>query len=99
MANLKRTVTKGDVLDDLGFTQEQTLVVKVKFDIFNKIIEVIETRKLSPRELELILDQPQPRISELLNGKISGVSIEKLLEYLERLVGEVIVSIKVRKVA
>jgi len=28
--------------------------------------------------LEKILDQPQPRISELLNGKISKMSAEKL---------------------
>ena len=29
-----------------------------------------------------ILGQPQPRISELLNGKINRVSIEKLMDYL-----------------
>lgn len=99
MTKIKKTISNGDVFDDLGFSPEQTLVVKVKFDIFNKILEVIEKRKLTPRELELILEQPQPRISELLNGKIAGMSIEKLLEYLDRLAGDVVISIKLRKVA
>lgn len=99
MTKLKKTISAGDVFDDLGFSAQHSLVIKVKFDIFSKIIEVIEKRKLSPRELEIILDRPQPRISELLNGKIAGVSIEKLLEYLERLAGDVVVSIKLRKVA
>ena len=38
-------------------------------------------------DLEKVLDQPQPRVSELLNGRISTMSIEKLLDYLQRLGG------------
>jgi len=38
------------------------------------------------------LDQPQPRISELLNGKISKMSAEKLAGYLSRLGIEIKIS-------
>ncbi len=99
MSTFKKKVTRGNVFDDLGLSAEVTLAAKVKSDILNKIIDIIERRQLSPRELELILDKPQPRVSELLNGKIGSLSIEKLLDYLERLCGEVTISIKVKKVA
>jgi predicted XRE-type DNA-binding protein len=35
--------------------------------------------------LEIILAEPQPRVSELLNGKIANKSVDKLLEYAGRL--------------
>ena len=38
-------------------------------------------RKYSQKELQLILREPQPRISELLNGKIANKSVDKLLHY------------------
>ena len=41
-------------------------------------------QKLKSRQLGKILDQPQPRISELLNGKISKMSAEKLAGDLSR---------------
>ena len=92
-------VSKGNVLDDLGFSPEHSAAVKMKSELFNKIISIVEKSKLTKRSLEKILDQPQPRISELMSGKISKVSIEKLLDYLERLGGEVSIKIKVKKVA
>jgi predicted XRE-type DNA-binding protein len=52
----------------------------------------VKKRKLRPRQLEKILDQPQPRISELLNGKISKMSAEKLAGYLSRLGVEIKIS-------
>lgn len=92
-------VSKGNVLDDLGFSPELNAVVKMKSDLFNKIISIIEKRKYTSRQLEKLFDKPQPRISELINGKISKLSIEKLLEYLEILGGEVSISVKVKNVA
>ncbi|MBT3236351.1 MAG: XRE family transcriptional regulator [Bdellovibrionales bacterium] len=97
--NRESHISKGNVLDDLGFSPEMSAVVKMKSELFDKLITIIEKKKITPRTLEKILDKPQPRISELLNGKISKLSIEKLLEYLERLGGQVSISIKVKKVA
>jgi predicted XRE-type DNA-binding protein len=57
-----------------------------------EILKVVEKRKLKSRDLEKILDQPQPRISELLTGKISKMSAEKLAGYLSLLGVEIKVS-------
>ncbi|MFW5888058.1 MAG: helix-turn-helix domain-containing protein [Bacteriovoracia bacterium] len=92
-------ISKGNVLDDLGFSPEMNTIVKMKSELFDKIITVVEKRKITPRALEKILDKPQPRVSELLNGKISKLSIEKLLEYLEKLGGEVSIKVKMKKAA
>lgn len=92
-------ISKGNVLDDLGLSPELTVAVKMKSDLFNKIISIIEKRKYTSRQLERLFDKPQPRVSELLNGKLSKLSIEKLLEYLECLGGEVSIKVKVKKAA
>ncbi len=73
------------VFHDLGLSDQESMALALKADIYAKILDVIAKRKLKARELERILDVPQPRVSELLNSKLSSTSIEKLLNYLERL--------------
>jgi predicted XRE-type DNA-binding protein len=36
------------------------------------------------KELQAIVEEPQPRVSELLNGKIANTSVDKLLDYAGR---------------
>jgi predicted XRE-type DNA-binding protein len=90
-------ISKGNVIDDLGFSPEEAAAVKLKVNLHAEILKVVEKRKLKSRDLEKILDQPQPRISELLTGKISKMSAEKLAGYLSLLGVEIKVS--ARKVA
>jgi predicted XRE-type DNA-binding protein len=78
-------VTKGDVLDDLGFSKSESSAMKVKAAIFDAILEEIDRRKLTQKELVDLLDEYQPNVSNLLRGRIAQVSIEKLLRYAERL--------------
>lgn len=85
-------VSKGNVIDDLGFSPEEAAAIKLKVSLHAEILRVVERRKLKARDLEKILDQPQPRISELLNGKISKMSAEKLAGYLYRLGVEIKIS-------
>ena len=90
-------ISKGNVIDDLGFLPEEAAAIKLKISLHSEILRHVERRKLKARQLERILDQPQPRISELLNGKISKMSAEKLAGYLSRLGVEI--KISTRKVA
>jgi predicted XRE-type DNA-binding protein len=90
--NKPRHISKGNVIDDLGFSPEEAAAIKLKASLHAEILLIVEKRKLRPRQLEKILDQPQPRISELLNGKISKMSAEKLAGYLSRLGVEIKVS-------
>jgi predicted XRE-type DNA-binding protein len=85
------------VFHDLGFSEDESLALTFKADIYGKILDVVEKQKIKPRELEKMLDVPQPRVSELLNGKMSLLSIEKLLAYLEKMGVEASVSFKSKR--
>ncbi len=76
-------VTHGNVLDDLGFSPEQATALKFKAELYHAILRCAQ--RYSQKELQIILKQPQPRVSELLNGKIASKSVDKLLDYAGRL--------------
>ncbi|HEV2521005.1 MAG TPA: XRE family transcriptional regulator [Candidatus Acidoferrales bacterium] len=76
-------VTSGSVLDDLGFSPEQATALKFKAELYQAILKC--AKKYSQKELQIILREPQPRVSELLNGKIAHKSVDKLLHYAGRL--------------
>ena len=81
--NKSTHVTRGNVLDDLGFSPEQATALKFKADLYQAILKY--ARQYSQKELQAILGEPQPRVSELLNGKIANKSADKLLYYAGRL--------------
>ncbi len=85
--NTASHVTTGSVFKDLGFDEAESEALEIKAALLNSILDVVEKRGYKQRDLEKVLDQPQPRVSELLNGKISKMSIEKLLNYLQHLGG------------
>jgi predicted XRE-type DNA-binding protein len=70
---------------DLGFSDEQSCALVLKSELHSKIMRIIEVKNLSQKELIKRLKVPQPRVSELMNGKISSLSIEKMVSYLESL--------------
>ncbi|HUE53969.1 MAG TPA: XRE family transcriptional regulator [Terriglobales bacterium] len=76
-------ITRENVLEDLGFSPEQAAVLKFKADLYQAILKY--ARKYSQKQLQAILGEPQPRVSELLNGKIANKSVDKLLYYAGRL--------------
>ena len=90
-------ITKGDVFDDLGFTRAEASALKIKADLLDVILQEIERRGYTQRQLVDLLDEYQPSVSNLLQGKIAKVSIEKLLYYSGRLNLRVILSTEARK--
>jgi predicted XRE-type DNA-binding protein len=61
----------------------------MKTQLHIEIMRVIEQKRLTPRQLEKVLNVPQPRVSELVNGKISRMTADLLAKYLYRLGREV----------
>jgi|SRR5580693_1907064 predicted XRE-type DNA-binding protein len=76
-------ITRGNVFEDLGFSREEATALKFKAELYQAILKC--ARKYSQRELQIIFAEPQPRVSELLNGKIANKSVDKLLYYAGRL--------------
>jgi predicted XRE-type DNA-binding protein len=65
----------------IAVSAEQATASKFKSDLYQAILK--HARKYSPKQL--VLAEPQPRVSELLNGKIANKSVDKLLYYAGRL--------------
>jgi predicted XRE-type DNA-binding protein len=78
-------VTKGSVLDDLGFTSDEALEIRVKADLYRDLLRHINERGLTQRQLASLLDVHQPDVSNLLNGRISKFSVGKLIKFAGRL--------------
>lgn len=73
--------TKGSVLDELDMSEQERLELKLKADLHQDILKIIKKKRLTPRQLEKLFDIPQPRVSELLRGKLSLLSVSRLLYY------------------
>jgi predicted XRE-type DNA-binding protein len=82
-ANKPTHITHGNVMDDLDFSPEDATALKFKAELYRAILKY--ARKYSQKDLQVILGEPQPRVSELLNGKIANKSVDKLLHYAGRL--------------
>ena len=50
-------ITKGDVLDDLGFSRAEAAALKIKATIFEAILAEIDRRRLTQSELVDVLDE------------------------------------------
>src|SRR6266542_1104007 len=75
--------SRGNVFADLGFEQPELELAKARLS--HKIATEIATRKLTQRAAAEVLGIDQPRVSLLVRGKTGQFSLEKLIEFLERL--------------
>jgi predicted XRE-type DNA-binding protein len=87
-------VTRASVFEDLGFAAEEAAILEMKTQLHIEIMRAIRQQKLTPRQLEKVLGVPQPRVSELVNGKISRMTADLLTKYLYRLGREVTMKTK-----
>jgi predicted XRE-type DNA-binding protein len=78
-------IVKGNVFDALGFSASEASALKIKAEILSAILEHVRIKGYTQKELVEVLDEYQPSVSNLLKGRISQVSIEKLLRYADRL--------------
>jgi len=74
---------KRNLFEGIGFSPEKAAALKLKAGLHTKIVKVAS--RYSQRELQNILQTSQPRISDLLRGKMSKFSLEMLVSYAERL--------------
>ena len=68
-----------NVFDDLGFSSEEAATLQIKSRLHSKIIQ--QAQNYSQGQLQKILNESQPRVSDLLTGKITKFSLDKLMQY------------------
>ena len=77
------TKSSGNVFADLGLPESDELLAKAALS--NQIASIVSHRHLTQTEAAGILGTGQPKVSELLAGKLDGFSIERLIRYLNAL--------------
>jgi predicted XRE-type DNA-binding protein len=78
-------IVKGNIFDALGFSASEASALRIKAEILSAILEHVRVKGYTQAQLVDILDEYQPSVSNLIKGRISQVSIEKLLRYADRL--------------
>lgn len=74
--------SSGNVFTDLDFEPEEALNLKLRSDLMIEISKLIEGRSLTQTAAADLLKVTQPRISDLVRGKIDRFSVDSLIEML-----------------
>lgn len=77
----------GNVFADLGLQNPEELLIKA--ELVRQISKIIASHKINQTEAAMVLGIDRPKVSALLNGKLSGFSTERLLRFLNALGNDV----------
>ena len=78
-SKLKVTPSSGNVFRDLGFSKEEAEHLVIRADLLIQIQKVVTARRLKQAPLAKLLQVSQPRVSDLLRGRLHLFSIETLI--------------------
>jgi predicted XRE-type DNA-binding protein len=79
------TASRGNVFRDLGFSRDEAAHLLVRADLLIQVQKAIHSRGLRRAEAAKTLRVTQPRISEILRGRIDRFSTDALIDMLPRL--------------
>lgn len=89
---IKVRASSGNVFADLGLENSDELLVKA--ELARQIRGVITTKQITQAQAADLLGIDQSKVSALLNGKLSGFSIERLFRFLNALGRDVEIVVK-----
>jgi len=92
----KRFQSVWDAIED---TAQDAAAMRARADLMLQLQEHLRTRKLSQSEVAKLLKVTQPRVSDLMRGRIDLFSTDMLIEMLGRLGARVKVSVEFRRAA
>ncbi|WP_009631345.1 helix-turn-helix domain-containing protein [Synechocystis sp. PCC 7509] len=84
---IKMQSSSGNIFADMGLQNPEELLIKA--ELVRQISKIINTRKMTQTEAAQILEIDQPKVSALVNGKLSGFSTERLFAFLNALGNDV----------
>ena len=84
----------GNVFKDLGFSDAEAESLLIRCDLMIEIEKIIKQKRWTQAQAAKALGIVQPRISELIHGKIDRFTVDTLLEYLVILGKKVTFNIK-----
>jgi predicted XRE-type DNA-binding protein len=91
---MKVTRSTGNVFEDLGFDREAAENLRIRADLMIELRELIRRKRLTQAQAAKLLGVSQPRISDLVRGKIALFTIDMLVNMLARAGRQVVVQTK-----
>jgi len=82
---LKMTRSTGNVFRDLGFRPEEAEHLRIRSDLLIHLQKAIASQGLKQAEAAKRLGVTQPRVSDLVRGRIDLFSVDSLIDMLARL--------------
>ena len=82
---LKMTRSSGNVFKDVGFPYDEAEHLRVRADLLIQIQQALKARRLKQAEAARLLGVTQPRVSDLVRGRIDLFSVDSLIDMLARL--------------
>ena len=77
---IERTVGSGNVFADMGRSPDQSVNLKIRSKLMIHITDFIEDQGLTQAQAAKVFGVTQPRVSNLVRGKIKLFSIDMLVE-------------------
>jgi predicted XRE-type DNA-binding protein len=88
--------SSGNVFQKLGFSVEEAANLRIRADLMIQLRKLIEARGLTQAEAAKLLRISQPRVSDLMRGKIDVFSIDTLVNMVTHAGGDVSLVVKPR---
>ena len=89
--------SRGNIFEDLGASPTEAANLKVRSHLMMELEELIRRKGWTQQEAAKALGVIQPRVSDLVRGKIDRFSVDNLIELLGRAGVEVTFSATRRK--
>lgn len=97
MATRRMRRSSANLFRDLGFSSEEAENLRIRSELMARLSRVIEDHGLTQREAAKLLGVTQPRVSDLVRGKIDLFSIDSLVLMLGRAGVRVTLSTRTRR--
>ena len=82
MPKPKVTRSSGNVFRDLGFAEEEAEHLRLRSLLMIEVRKLIEARGLTQKQAAALFGVTQPRVSDLVRGKIALFSLDTLVDML-----------------
>jgi predicted XRE-type DNA-binding protein len=82
MTTMRRS--SGNVFRDLGFGQKEAANLRIRSELMDQLSSLIDERGLTQAAAAKIFDVSQPRVSDLVRGKIDLFTIDALVDMLAK---------------
>lgn len=88
-----------NIFEDLGFKGEEAAVLRIKADLMIEIEKTMKALGLSQARAAQVMGVPRPRLNRMLHGRFEGITIDKMIQMLERTGKHVTVKVGPKKKA